>query len=148
MATLLSSLKLTDSPRVTQPDPVIQRRHKLKAQLAQQRLMAEAQAIGESYVQTRTKKVVDSETGEAKTLHLPKRLKAWWWQDAAGKTLLAVKYGARTLELAKGKRSIEVAEGELLQVFNTLEKAIDAGELDAALLQLSQTASQARKGGQ
>lgn len=148
MATLLSSLKLTDSTRITQPDPSAQRRHKLKLQLAQQRRMAEALEKGESYVPTRTKKVVDSATGEQQTLQVPKRLKAWWWQDAAGKTLLAVKYGARTLELAKGKRGIEVADGELLKVFSTLEQAIDAGELDAALAQLSQTASQARKGGQ
>ena len=148
MASYLSSLTLTTGQRVIQPNVVEQRRHKLKVQLAEQRRLAEAEANGESYVPTKSKKIVDAETGEEQAVAVPKRLKAWWWQDAAGKTLLAVKYGARTLELAKGKRSIEVAEGELLQVFNTLEKAIDAGELDAALSQLSQTASQARKGGQ
>lgn len=143
MASYLSSLTLTTGQRVIQPNVVEQRRHKLKVQLAEQRRLAEAEANGESYVPTKSKKVVDAETGEEQAVAVPKRLKAWWWKNPAGKTLLAVKYGARSLELAKGKNSIEVADGRLLQVLATLEQAIDAGELDAALAQVSQAKSRA-----
>jgi hypothetical protein len=139
MASYLSSLTLTTGQRVIQPNVVEQRRQKLKVQLAEQRRLAEAEANGESYVPTKSKKIIDAESGEEKAVDVPKRLKAWWWKNAAGKTLLAVKYGARSLELAKGKNSIEVANGQLVQVLATLEQAIDAGELDAALAQVSQS---------
>ena len=143
MASFLSSLTLTTGQRVTQPNVVEQRRHKLKVQLAEQRRLAEAVANGLSYQPTKSKKIVDAESGEEQAVAVPKRLKAWWWKNAAGKTLLAVKYGARTLEIAKGKNSIEVADGRLLQVLATLEQAIDAGELDAALAHVSQAKSRA-----
>jgi len=138
MASYLSSLTLTTGQRVNQPNMVEQRRNKLKVQLAEQRRLAEAEAKGESYQPTKSKKIVDAESGEEKTVAVPKRLKAWWWVNDAGKTLLAVKYGARNLEIAKGKNSIAVPDGRLLQVLATLEQAIDAGELDAALAQVSQ----------
>ena len=143
MASYLSSLTLTTGQRVIQPNVVEQRRHKLKVQLAEQRRLAEAEANGLSYQPTKSKKIVDAESGEEQAVAVPKRLKAWWWKNAAGKTLLAVKYGARTLEIAKGKNSIEVPDGRLLHVLATLEHAIDAGELDAALAQVSQAKSRA-----
>lgn len=145
MASYLSTLALTNGQRTIQLNVVEQRRHKLKTQLAEQRQLAEAEANGASYIPSKTKKIVDSDTGEVKTLTVPKRIKTWWWKNEAGRTLLAVKYGARTLEIAKGKNSIEVQDGQLLQVLSTLEQAIDAGELDAAIAQVSQAKRRATK---
>ena len=45
-----------------------------------------------------------------------------------------VRYGARILELAKGKTAIEVATAkELVATFEALCAAVNAGELDAAI---------------
>ena len=45
-----------------------------------------------------------------------------------------VRYGTRVLELAKGKNSIEVANGdELLNVLETVKRCVEAGELDSQI---------------
>jgi len=45
-----------------------------------------------------------------------------------------VRYGTRVLELAKGKNSIEVANGtELLSVLETVKRCVEAGELDVQI---------------
>jgi hypothetical protein len=70
--------------------------------------------------------------------------KAWWWKTANGKLNLSVRYGAKVIELAKGKNAVEVAD--LKQVVETLElinQAVMAGELDAAIEAVS---SVVRKG--
>jgi hypothetical protein len=47
---------------------------------------------------------------------------------------LAVRYGSRVLELAKGKNAIELASGdELIAALQALKTATLAGELDAAI---------------
>ena len=47
---------------------------------------------------------------------------------------MVVRYGARPLELAKGKRAIQIAEGQqIVDVIATLIAAVQAGELDAAM---------------
>ena len=64
--------------------------------------------------------------------------KAWWWKTANGKLNLSVRYGAKVIELAKGKNAVEVAD--LKQVVETLElinQAVNAGELDAAIEAIS-----------
>ena len=35
------------------------------------------------------------------------QIKAWWWQDGAA-LCLVVRYGAKVIELAKGKRAVQV----------------------------------------
>jgi hypothetical protein len=45
-----------------------------------------------------------------------------------------VKYGSRTLDIAKGKSAIEVASGEdLIAAIQTIKAAVEAGELDAQI---------------
>lgn len=42
-----------------------------------------------------------------------------------------MKYGSWTLELAKGKPSVEVASGEaLIKALESIKAAVEAGELD------------------
>jgi hypothetical protein len=54
--------------------------------------------------------MVDRETGLRKQVELPKRIKPWWFQSEQGKVCVSVKYGSWTIELAKGKPSVEVAK--------------------------------------
>ena len=45
-----------------------------------------------------------------------------------------LKYGSRTLEIAKGNNSVEVTSGdELIKVLELLKTAVEAGELDGQL---------------
>ncbi len=47
---------------------------------------------------------------------------------------MSVRYGSKTLELAKGKNAIELATGEeLIAVLERLKAAVLAGELDAQI---------------
>ncbi len=47
---------------------------------------------------------------------------------------MVVRYGARPLELSKGKRAISIAQVAMLPgALNTLIAAVKAGELDAAI---------------
>jgi hypothetical protein len=51
-----------------------------------------------------------------------------------GKVCVSVKYGSWTIELAKGKPSVEVANGaELVKTLETIKGAVEAGELDAQI---------------
>ena len=62
------------------------------------------------------------------------RSKEWFWISESGKINLSVRYGSKTLELAKGKNAIELATGEeLIAVLERLKAAVLAGELDAQI---------------
>ena len=63
-----------------------------------------------------------------------KRVKEWFWVNETGKLNLAVRYGSKVLELAKGKNAIELTTGdELIAVLAKLKAAVLAGELDAQI---------------
>jgi hypothetical protein len=53
------------------------------------------------------------ESGERKSVEMPKRVKPWWVTDDSGKLCLVVKYGTKPLE--------------------TLQAAVSAGVLDAQI---------------
>ena len=45
-----------------------------------------------------------------------------------------VKYGSRTLNIAKGKSAIELASGyDLIAAIQTIKAVVEAGELDAQI---------------
>ena len=51
-----------------------------------------------------------------------------------GKVCIQVKYGSRTLEVGKGKNSVEISSGtELIKALETLKLATESGEFDAQL---------------
>ena len=139
MATsLLNTLKLVSATRATHSDPVIQRRNKLLAQLEQQICLATAALNGTTYQPTKFKNVVNAETGETEYKQIPKRIRDWWWKNEAGKVNLVVRYGARIIELSKGKNSIELEnETAILPTLDLIKKAIEAGELDQAIVKVS-----------
>jgi predicted nicotinamide N-methyase len=68
------------------------------------------------------------------TVQAPKRVKQWWFTADNGKIALTVRYGAKTLELVKGKNAIEVASAaQLVTTLELLKAAADGGEMDAAI---------------
>ncbi len=134
---LLNGLKLVAAKRSNNASPVIQRRQKMLKQLNEQLSLAQAIATGTTYAPAKQKKVLNIETGERITVTVPKRVKQWWWEQN-GKCNIAVRYGARTIELSKGKNAVECDADKLVATFELLRDAVTAGELDAQLEQASQ----------
>ena len=96
--------------------------------------LARASADGKTYAPTRIRTVKDKLTGARTTVEAVKRVKQWWFVADNGKVCLQVRYGTRVLELAKGKNSIEIANGEeLLSVLEVVKKSVESGELDAQI---------------
>ena len=82
--------------------------------------------------------VTDEETGERKQVELARRVKPWWFTAANGKTVLALRYGAKPIEIIKGKNAIEVAGmDDLIATLEVIKEAAQAGELDAQIEQAS-----------
>ncbi len=130
----LASLKLVTSKKNRTLSPVIQRRNKLVAKLHEQIELCSARNAGQIYAPKRLRTVTDKNTGERKTVEAVKRVKEWYWTNDAGKLNLAVRYGSKTLELAKGKNAVELTSmDELLDVLARLKDAVLAGELDAQI---------------
>jgi hypothetical protein len=140
MATLLSTLKLVTATRATQSSPLIQRRQKLIAKIDEQICLATAALNGTTYQPTKFKNVVNAETGDTEYKQVAKKVRTWWWRNEAGKVNLVVRYGARVIELAKGKNSIELEnEAAILPTLDLIKKAIEAGELDSAITAVSKS---------
>ena len=130
----LNALKLVavKKPRHT---PVIeQKRRKLSSKLWEQIQLAKSQISGQAFVVTKYRSVKDAETGLRKQVELPKRIKPWWFVSDTGKVCFSVRYGSWTIELAKGKPSVEVASAEdLVKALETVKQAVEAGELDTEI---------------
>ena len=127
----LTSFKLVASKKARSLPPIVQRRNKLANKLHEQIELCEAQRAGTVYAPKRLRTVTNKQTGERVTVEAVKRVKEWFWINEVGKINLAVKYGSKVLELAKGKNAIELASGdELIATLHTLKTAALAGELD------------------
>jgi hypothetical protein len=134
MMSKLTGLKLVAAKKQSQLSPVMQRRNKMVKRVAEQIALAQAKADGRELVATRQRVVRDASTGETKTVQVPKRQKAWWWATDSGKVCLTLRYGAKVIELAKGKNAIELdAESQVLATLQLVKDAVMAGELDGQL---------------
>jgi hypothetical protein len=143
----LASLKLVTSKKPRSIAPVLHRRNKLSSKLWEQIQFARAQLEGKSYAPIKYRTVTDAETGLRRQVELPKRIKPWWFVAENGKVCVSVKYGSYTLELAKGKPSVEVVSAtELVKTLETIKTAVEAGELDAQIDQASNTLRSGFKG--
>ena len=130
----IAKLKLIASKPQRHLTPVQARRNKLSAKLWEQLQMAQAQRDGGQYRATRWRTYTNTETGERKTVEVPKRTKSWWWTNEQGTLNLAIRYGAKQLDIAKGKNAIEVANNdELITVLQLVKTAVENGELDAQI---------------
>ena len=139
---VLTSLKLVVAKKPVKQPPVVQRRNKLSSKIWEQVQLARAQRSGETFAPTRMRSVRDPETGLRKGVEVPKRVKPWWFVAENGKVCLSVKYGAKVLELAKGKGAVEVTSPEeLINTLETIKAAVEAGELDGQIEAASQSLS-------
>jgi hypothetical protein len=113
---------------------IVVRRNKLSSKLWEQIQLAKSQIEGKPFVVLKHKSYKDAETGFKKQMEVPKRIKPWWFVADNGKVCFSVRYGSWTLELAKGKPSIEVADAnELIKALETVKQAVEAGELDGQI---------------
>ncbi len=75
------------------------------------------------------------ETGERKHVAVAKRVKSWTFNADNGKLCVNVRYGARVLDLGKGKTAVELSSTkELVATLETISAAVNAGELDAEMV--------------
>jgi hypothetical protein len=106
----------------------------LAKRLWEQTELAKAQQAGTQFTATKFRTVVENDTGLRKQVEVNKRVKQWWFITDNGKLALSVRYGARLLELAKGKFAVELAsEKELVPTLEVIKAAVLAGELDTAI---------------
>ena len=130
---ILASLKLVAAKKPSQQSPAAHCRTKLSSKILEQIQLARAHSTGQSYTPTKIKMATNAE-GERVAVTVPKRIKPWWFTDTNGKVCVAIRYGAKIIELAKGKSAIEVAGPEaLIEALETVNSAVLAGELDAQL---------------
>ncbi len=135
--TFIAKLKLVASKRERNLSPIVVRRNKLASKIEEQLQLATAQKEGRLYAPKRIKNVTN-EAGERVAIETTKRVKEWFWTTPANKINLSVRYGSKTLELAKGKNAIELSTGdELLATLSLLKDAVIAGELDEAITNAS-----------
>jgi len=129
----LNALKLSTAKKSLNTTPVVYRRNKLGKKLWEQIQLAQAHLAGKQFTTTRFQTVRD-EDGVRRSVEVPKRVRAWWWNSDNGKIALNVRYGARVVELAKGKSTIEVAAPtDLIPTLELIKRAVEAGELDAQI---------------
>ena len=129
----LTTLKLTAAKKSQSTSPVSLRRNKLCKKIWEQIELAKAQASGGTFTTTRFRTVKD-EDGGRRSVEIPKRVRAWWWAAENGKLALNLRYGARVIEISKGKSAVEVASAsELVPTLELLKKAVEGGELDAQI---------------
>jgi hypothetical protein len=130
----IAGLKLVASKKSRSLSPIQQRRNKLAAKIHEQWELYTARQAGTIYAPRRLRTITNRQTGERATVEVIKRVKEWFWISESGKINLSVRYGSKTLELAKGKNAIELANGdELVAVLEKLKAAVVAGELDAQI---------------
>jgi hypothetical protein len=143
MATL-STLKLSTAVKPTHMPSVQVRRNKLSKRLWEQIQLAKAQQSGTEFSPIKFRSFHDKETGVRKQVQTTKTVKQWWFTADNGKLVMNVRYGARVIELAKGKSSIEIAsKDQLVPTLELIKLAVEAGELDA---QIEVAANKLREG--
>ncbi len=136
----ISELKLVADKKPRNMPVIVVRRNKLAAKLWEQIQLAKSQIDGTPFVIHKFRSVRDPESGVKKQVEVPKRIKPWWFQSEAGKVCIAIRYGSYTLELAKGKPSIEVASAaDLIKTLEVIKAAVEAGELDSQIELASQS---------
>ncbi len=129
----LTSLKLVNAKKPTAIPPIIHRRNKLSTKVWEQIQLAKAHKDGGTFTVKRFKTVKDYD-GSSKSIELQKRVRPWWFVADAGKVCVNVRYGAKLIELAKGKTAIEVSSAEdLIKTLEIIKVAVEAGELDAQI---------------
>jgi hypothetical protein len=133
MATL-ATLKLSTAVKPTHMPAVQVRRNKLSKRLWEQIELARAQQSGTEFAPVKQRSYLDKETGLRRQVESTKRVKPWWFTADNGKLAMNVRYGARTIELAKGKSTVEIINtDQLVPTLELIKRAVEEGELDAQI---------------
>lgn len=141
--TALAKLKLV-SVQADRKSPTIVRRAKLTGKIQAQISLAKAAIAGDVFTAKKVKFVTDQESGERKPVEISTQVKPWWFTTPTGKLALALRYGAKSLEISKGKNAIEVTDmADLVATLEVIKQAAHSGELDA---QIDQASSSLRAG--
>ena len=129
----LAKLNLKTVQRVVQKDPVIMRRDKLLAGIAEQMLVLDAAGRGESYI-TKIKRWRADGNGDKVLVEVPKRVRPWFFQQDNG-WYVQCRYGARILTINGKSNAVFVNKLEdVAGVLDALKAATESGELDGAVL--------------
>ncbi|MFN5234906.1 MAG: DUF6641 family protein [Burkholderiaceae bacterium] len=140
----LAQLKLTAAKKPTHISPALHRRLKLLRRLDEQIALAKAQQTGTAYTATRLRSYTDADTGLRKTAEVAKSVKAWTFIADNGKLCVHIRYGARVLELAKGKSAVELgSHKDVVPALELIKTAVSNGELDS---QIEAASTALRKG--
>ena len=130
----LTALKLVALKKPVHQPAIVIRRNKLSSRLWEQIQLAKGQISGTPFVLMKFRSIKDKETGIRKQVEVPKRIKPWWFQTEEGKVCVSIRYGVCTIELAKGKPSIQVDSAEdLIKALETVKVAVEAGDLDTQI---------------
>lgn len=129
--TSIATLKLTNTKKPTAASPTHARRLKLSKRLWEQIELARAEKLGITFSVKKYRSYTERDTGIRKQIETTKRIKHWWFVADNGKLNIAVKYGSRVLELAKGKFAVEVDSAEqLIPTLEIIKQSVERGELD------------------
>lgn len=134
MATILQGLKVSTQQRKIERSPVQYRRDRLLNVITEQMDAANAAVSGQHFMPTTHRLVLNKFTGDKTRMEVPKRFRQCWWTGDDGKVFMELRYGSRSLEIAKGKTTIEVGDmAKLLPTLELLRDAVLLGEFDDLL---------------
>jgi hypothetical protein len=134
----LSQLKLVTAVKPQHMPDVVKRRYKLSNKLWEQIQLAKSLFLNQPFDLKKAKTVKNAETSQSEIVSVPKTVRPWWFNAENGSICFSIKYGAKIIELAKGKPSIQVESGlDLISTLELVKEAIEVGELDSQIEQVS-----------
>ena len=127
----LADVKLVSAVRPTFQDPITLKRTKFISRVSEQIEIANHLMKGEQ--------IPFTIFHDSVSLKRPRKVSPWWWTDKDGKYLMAIKYGSKVIELAKGKPAVQAETlDQIIEVLKSLKLAASNGELDLHLTQVSE----------
>jgi len=134
----LGQLKLVTAVKPQHMPEVVKRRYKLSNKLWEQICLAKSTFLNQPFELKKVKTLKNTETGQSEIVTVAKRVRPWWFTAEDGSVCFSIRYGAKVIELAKGKPSIQVeSDLDLISTLELVKKAIEAGELDSQIEQVS-----------
>lgn len=128
----LAKLNLKTVERNTSKDPVIARREKLCAALAEQMNVHAAALKGEDYA-VPVKRWKEDENGERVQVEGKKQIRAWFFEQDGG-WYVQCRYGSRILNIDGKSNAVFVDKLDAVAgVLRVFKEAAEAGELDKAI---------------
>ena len=132
----LAKLNLKTVQRSVQKDPVIARREKLLAGVAEQKNVLDAALTGKDY-KVSAKRWKKNEAGEKALVETEKSVRPWFFEQDGG-WYVQCKYGARPVPLNKDANAVFVKDLiSVKPVLDAFAAACGAGEMDQELAALA-----------